>query len=257
MDELEMIFSDLSVEEMSQALENIDEAEDAELSQRIKQRVFREIAPAAAVKKKSSLKSLKYLPMAAAFVAVVIGAVIAVNELSVPSYEDTTTTAAETTQKSSFSMSGENNPLMLAISSGNEGLVSTLIKNSAFITKDVLSFAIDCVDFLSYGIIRDIAQALYDKLGTTGLDALVESTLLGDSERALAELEKREKLLMTPSEKLAYYFSVAFCDSEVIEKFFDGGYSETEKDSAGDTPVEIAKKYGNEENFSIAAGKQK
>jgi ankyrin repeat protein len=141
---------------------------------------------------------------------------------------------------------------MLAISSGNEKLIESLLKNTVLLTEDVLSYAIDFAGVISYTSLQEIAKAVEKNIGTTGLDTLLESTLLGDSKKALEELEKRENMLMTPVEKLSLFFSAAFSNSEVIGEFIEKGFDINLEDASGKNILDIAEKYGNEENVKNA-----
>ena len=133
MSEKDFNLSEYTVEEMSELLENVETEEMPELSERIKLQSLKEIAPEMFVAKKPvkvENRIFKVIPMAAALVLVIIGAVIAFNELSVQKYEDITTTAAPTTQSNTL------NPLLSALSSGNEKLIESLITNSLLLSKD-------------------------------------------------------------------------------------------------------------------------
>ena len=116
----------------------------------------------------------------------------------------------------------------------------------------MLNYAVNCTSFLSYTVIKEIAAAVKNVFGSTGLDPLLENTLIGNSEKALEELEKCDKMLMTPNEKLAFFFSVAFCDSDVVEAFCEKGADLSSTDAAGNSVLQIAEKYGNAENEKYA-----
>ena len=120
------------------------------------------------------------------------------------------------------------------------------MKNAVYFTKETLSFALNYVDVISYDSIKQIAEKTLQTFGETGLDGLLESAILGDSEKALKELKKRENMLMTPMEKLAFFFSVAYCDSEVVKAFLDRGYEADMTNAKGYTALDIAEKYGND-----------
>ncbi|MBQ7295170.1 MAG: hypothetical protein IJW86_03130 [Clostridia bacterium] len=252
MADIEKILNDLSAEEMSELLDGIDAGHDMLLSERIKQKALPQLTKedkAPEVRERSIPRIFKIIPLAAALIIFVAGAVVAVSDLAVPSKQPETTTAEVTTQNR---VGLFDNPLMLAISSGNESLIEKLLTNSILLSEEVLTFAIDCADVLSYTVIQEIAKAVEQNLGSTGLDALLESTLLGDSERALEELKERENMLMTPLEKLSFFFSAAFCDSEVINEFLSKGFDISLKDASGKDIFDIAEKYGNEENVKTA-----
>ena len=101
-------------------------------------------------------------------------------------------------------------------------------------------------------MISDIAKSVEDVFGSTGLDPLLESTLIGNSKKALEELKKKDGMLMTPTEKLAFFFSVAFCDSDVVEAFKEKGADIFSTDAAGNNILQIAEKYGNTKNAKYA-----
>lgn len=243
MDELSLIFADFDESQMSELLESEESEYDEALSERIKERVIPELFGEGKGKvKKFPLR--KVVATAAAIIAVVASAVaVAMYYEPVDSALPvlTTTAPGESTSTTDTSLS----PLMLAISSGNEGLIETLIKNAIYVTEETLSFALEYIDVISYGSIKTIAEKTVETVGATGLDGLLESAILGDSERALRELKERENMLMTPTEKLAFFFSVAFCDSKVVNEFLQRGYDETMTDSKGNTTLDIAEKYGN------------
>lgn len=251
MDEIQQILNELDESQLSELLDEIETEEDMLLSERIKRKTIPELVKEdekPEVKSKTVPKIFKIIPMAAALVIVVAGAVVAVNDIAKPKPQNVTqeTTTAQR-QSSIFE-----NPLMLAISSGNESLIETLISNTWLLTEDILEYALDFANVISYTSLQEIAKAVEENLGSTGLDELLESTLLGDSKRALQELEKRETMLMTPTEKLSFFFSAAFCDSEVIKEFIEKGFDIDLKDAAGKTILEIGEKYGNEENVKTA-----
>lgn len=250
MDEFEKILNELDEEQLSLLLEDIDENEDMLLSERIKAKAIPELTKednGPIVKEKTVPRIFKIIPIAAALVVVIAGAVVAANDIVKPDTKQTTTAVTTTEKKGLF-----DNPLMLAISSGNESLIEVLINNSLLLTQDVLEYALDFANVISYTSLQDIAKAVEESLGSTGLDELLESTLFGDSKRALQELEKRETMLMTPSEKLSFFFSAAFCDSDVIREFIEKGFDINLKDATGKTILEIGEKYGNEENVKTA-----
>ncbi len=251
MADLEKIFDELDVAELSEMLENIDEEQDMLLSKRIKNKAVPQLTredKAPEVREKTVPRIFKIIPIAAALVIFIAGAVVAVSDLVSPDKQPETTTQVTTTQRQGIF----DNPLMLAISSGNEMLIESLLKNTVLLTEDILDYALDFAGVISYESLQEIAKAVEKNVGTTGLDSLLESTLLGDSEQALKELEKRDRLLMTPAEKLSFFFSAAFCDSEVINGFLERGFDISLKDASGKSIFEIAEKYGNEENLENA-----
>lgn len=246
MDEFDMIFADFDESQMSVLLADIEVEADNELSERIKAEVIPAVCPAE-VKKIKFLTPRKIFVAVASIVAVVCAA-ITFNIYYKPIDSAKPTVPSDTTSSVSQSTTLSMNPLMLAISNGDESLIDFLIKSAVGVTEETLKFALEYVDSISYESIRKIAEATVETIGTTGLDGLLESTILGDSERAVEELKKRENMLMTPSEKLAFFFSVAFCDSEVVQEFLNKGFDLGMTNTGGDTVLEIAQKYGNEEN---------
>lgn len=251
MDEIQQILNELDENQLSELLDEIETEEDMLLSERIKRKTIPELVKEdekPEVKSKTVPKIFKIIPMAAALVIIVAGAVVAVNDISKPKPQNVTQETTTTQKQGSVF----ENPLMLAISSGNESLIEALINNTWLLTEDVLEYALDFANVISYTSLQEIAKAVEENLGSTGLDELLESTLLGDSKRALQELKKRETMLMTPTEKLSFFFSAAFCDSEVIKEFIEKGFDIDLKDAAGKTILEIAEKYGNEENVKTA-----
>ncbi len=241
--DFEKIFSSLSEEELGELLENVEVSCDKKDEKKIRALAF-EKAGLEEKKKKGKIFYLRAFAAAACLCAVALCAVLGVRTLSKPD------AAVETTTQSASSSA--ENPLMLAISNGDEGLIETLLKSGVFVSRDVLKYAVDCTSFLSYNVISDIAKAVESIFGSTGLDPLLESTLTGNSKRALKELKKREGILMTPSERLAFFFSVAFCDSDVVEAFSEKGISLDSTDAAGNNILQIAEKYGNSENEQFA-----
>ena len=189
-------------------------------------------------KRRGVNRLFKVMAMAAVLVLVIIVAVIAIDKLSVPKYEGTTTTAPTTAKNN-------DDPLFSAILSGNEKLIESLITNSLLLTEDMVSFALENAGKLSYETIRHITEAVNEKFGSTGLDSLLEGAILGDSEKVMDSLEGKDEMEMTPSERLAFFFSGAFGNSEVIEEFIEKGFDATIKDSSGKTVFDIAGIYGN------------
>lgn len=137
-----------------------------------------------------------------AFMAVIVVAVVAYNKLSVPKYVPPTT--QPTTQTSSF------NPLRDAISAGNQKLIEELITNSLLLSQDVLKFAVESADKISYDSIRRIAEEVKNKYGSTGLDPILEGAIFGDFQSVEEKLKNKDESEMTPAEKLAYFFITTF-----------------------------------------------
>ncbi|MBO7319416.1 MAG: hypothetical protein J6V06_05285 [Clostridia bacterium] len=190
----------------------------------------------------------KVMFMAVALVLAVAVGLIAFNELSVPKYEDTTTTT-ETTQVSGIQAF---NPLKDAISVGDEQLIESLITNSLLLSKDIITFAVEYAQELSYTAIKSIAEATKASFGTTGLDPLLENAILGNTQGVIDELSGKRMFFKTYGQKLAFFFTAAFGESEAIKAFLDKGFELTMKDAAGKTAYEIAEQYGNTENVKEA-----
>jgi fused signal recognition particle receptor len=67
------------------------------------------------------------------------------------------------------------------------------------------------------------------------------------TEEVMDELREKDDMKMTPSERLAFFFSGAFGNKEVIEEFIEKGFDASLKDSTGKTIFDIAGIYGNED----------
>lgn len=247
MDEIKELFLTLDDEEFTRLLQNADTPEDKELSERIKARLE---LPSENSSPSKSVRLVRFLPFAAAFSVLVAAAIIfSVNRTQKPA----TTSLQPTAQTTLTTVAPpEENPLMVAISNGNDDLVAKLLTLPGLISREALEFALGFSDLLSYETISKIAHSVEELLGSTGLDALVEGALFGDSQKALEELEKRETMLMTPLEKLAFFFAVAFCDSDVVDAFVSRGYDIHTTDLQGNSIYSIAKKYGNEDTMKYA-----
>ena len=218
-----------------------DEADDIPQSQADETQHHSTAGPIVEERKQSPLKRFfKTVAMAVALVLVIVVAVIAVDKFGTPKYEDTTTTVPTTKINS-------NQQLLSAIISGNEKLIESLIANSLLLSQDIATFAIENAGKLSYETIRHITEAVNEKFGSTGLDSLLEGAILGDSQKVMEELEDKDKMEMTPSERLAFFFSGAFGNKEVIEEFIEKGFDASLKDSSGKTIFDIAGIYGNED----------
>jgi len=239
-----LIFADFDESQMTELLKNTEAEPDENLNERIKDRVIPELLG----ENNGKIKKLplrKIIAAAAAIIAVVSSAVALAMyyepvDKNLPVFTTTSPSSVSTTDQAQSL-----NPLMLAISKGDESLVELLLKNAVYFTKETLSFALNYADVISYDSIKQIAEKTLQTFGETGLDGLLESAILGDSEKALKELEKRENMLMTPMEKLAFFFSVAYCDSEVVKAFLDRGYEADMTNAKGYTALDIAEKYGN------------
>lgn len=246
MDEMEMLFSELSAEELDELLKNIEVPEDKELSENIAHRL--------GVTKKAKIINLpaKYIVSVAASVCFLIASLVI---FAVRTHKPPEATLPSETSAITQAVPPAENPLMVAISIGDEDLISKLLTLPGLISQEALEFALNLSELLSYDTLHQIALSVQKNLGSTGLDGLLESSIFGDSQRALEELRKRDKLLMTPFEKLAFFFAVAFCDSEVVDEFINKGYDINFRDAQGNSIYAIAEKYGNEENMQYAVSK--
>ena len=246
MDEMNILFDELSAEELEQLICAIEVPEDKELSERIRNQL--------GINKKAKIISIpkRYIASVAAAVCFLIASltVFAVRTQKVP--EAVTTENATTVTQAS---APAENPLMVAISIGDEDLIAKLLSLPSLISQETLEFALNFSNLLSYDTLHEIALSARETLGSTGLDSLLESSIFGDSKKALEELKKRDQLLMTPFEKLAFFFAVAFCDSEVVDEFINKGYDINFKDAQGNSIYAIAEKYSNEENMQYAISK--
>lgn len=246
MDELELFFLELNEEEADLILKDIDIPTERELNSNIKER-----AGIVKASYPTILPIKKILPFAAVFVLVfALTVAVGLRGRTVPIKSETTTLPSATQQPP------EDNPLMVAISTGNEDIIQKLLSVPGIITSETLDFALNFSNLLSYDTLRNIALSVRESLGSTGLDGLVEGALLGDSGKVITELSSREKMTMNPFEKLAFFFAVAFCDSEAVESFVERGYDINIKDASGNSIYAIAEKYGNEstKEYAISMG---
>ena len=245
MDDMEKLFSCLDEKEADELIKKISAEENPAFAASVKNRLGITESKKAKV---IPFPAKRIIPVAAAFILVIALAVtFGLTRDKVP----TATTAAPTTTQPA----PVENPLMIAISSGNEELIPRLLSLPGLISQETLDFALNFSNLLSYDTIHEIALSVRESLGTTGLDSLIESALFGDSQKVLEELHKRDEMLMTPFEKLAFFFSVAFCDSEVVDEFIRCGYDINEKDASGNSIYAIAEKYGNTDNMQYALSK--
>ena len=242
MTDFENVFSSLSPEDLGVLIEKEETTIGKEDSRKIRDLAFEKAGIKRPHKKTAVL--VRILAAAACLCVVSCAAVFGVKTFSKPQPTESTSTSAAPSP-------GEK-ALMLAISNGDEGLIEKLLKSGVFVSRDILDYAVECTSFLSYNVISELAQAAQDFFGSTGLDPLLESTLVGNSKKALEELKKRDGMLMTPSEKLAFFFSVAFCSSDVVEAFKEKGADISATDAAGNNILQIAEKYGNTENVEYA-----
>lgn len=247
MDEMDMLFSCIDEKEADELLRNIEAEENPAFAESLKNRLGINES------KKSNIIPFpvkKALPFAAVFTLVIATAVtLGLNRELIPT-KTTTTTEVTTTQPAPAE-----NPLMVAISTGNDDVIAKFLAIPGLISQETLDFALNFANLLSYDTIHEIALSVRESLGTTGLDSLVEGALFGDSQKVLDELKKRDQMLMTPFEKLAFFFAVAFCDSEVVDEFVKCGYDINEKDASGNSIYAIAEKYGNTDTMQYALSK--
>lgn len=230
----EACFDEYTLEEMSEILEGEEVPEYAGLSDAITKLCLKEIAPEALkeepeekteaeaeselpyeeeeeeqpskivpVKSSGFGRVFKTLVAMVTLVAVITVGVIAYDKLSVPKYVPPTTTAP-TTQVNNF------NPLFSAITAGNEKLIEELIANSLLLSQEVLKFAVESADKISYDSIRRLAEEVRNKYGSTGLDPLLEGAIFGDFQSVEEKLKDKDESEMTPSEKLAWFFITNF-----------------------------------------------
>ena len=242
----EAVFPEYTVEELSEILENEELVESTEVADRIKVLCFQEIAPDVVVeefsdepieetedeaevveeepeefeepeesedesevveiiKRKASplVRVLKTLVAMVTLVTVITGAVIAFDRLSASKQETTTTT---TTQPSTQHY----DPLLSAIMAGNEKLIEELITNSLLLSQDILKYAVESADKISYDSIRHIAEEVKKKYGSTGLEPILEGAIFGDFQSVMDKLKNKDESEMTPAEKLAYFFATTF-----------------------------------------------
>ena len=222
------VFDEYTVEEMSDILEDTEITENADISDTITRLCLKEIAPgfleekmseetaedgytdneedepiAEKVKKKSSGlgRAFKILAAMVTLVTVIAAAVIALDKFSSTEEAVATTEATTTTKAEPF------NPLLSAITSGNEKLIEELIANSLLITDEVLRFAIESADKISYDSIRRIAEEVRNKYGSTGLDPILDSAIFGDFSSVEEKIRNKDESEMTPAEKLAKFFA--------------------------------------------------
>lgn len=245
-------FGQLDEAQMSELIEKYDTDINEKIKLSVKEKAFEKAdleQPETNIVKMNSgfSRAAKRFFTAAACICVVLVSVAVGMAIKNNFTEPSVTTSESTSAKTDM-----NNPLMLAISKGDDKMVDSLLNNNIFLSSDVLSYAIDCISFLSYSTIGDIARAVYDTFGTTGLDPLVEKTLLGDSRGAIAELSKKDSAVQSYTDKLAFFFSVVFCDSETVDSFIQKGADINSRDAAGNSVHQLAVKYDNEENKAYA-----
>lgn len=238
-------FAELNVTDMSVLLEKYDVQTDPKQLSAIKEKAFKK-AGLEKEKKRTKVHFFRIAVSAAAVGIVLLAAVITLIFAS-----DKPQTQPPQTSASEPSQGMDTNSLMTAISRGDDSLVGSLLDNGVLVNEDVLSYAMKNVKRLSFGSIRDIAKAVKEKFGTTGLDPLLENAVLGNSEEVITLLNNKESLTNL-SDRLAYFFSAAFCSSDTLKLFNEKGIDIRTTDENGDTVYEIAKKYGNEDNERYA-----
>lgn len=248
MNELELFFSEPDEEEMEVLLENIAFQQDKELSEKIKSNLN---LPTGSHKAKLHRLPTGYILTAAALFFVVITTTV----LFIANNTEKPQPMPSATEMQTTVSTPKENPLMVAISSGDEDSISRLLSLPALISQETLEFALNFANLLSYDTLSKIASSVREKLGSTGLDSLLEGSIFGDSQVVLKELSTREELTMSPFEKLAFFFAVAFCDSEVVDGFVSRGYDINIKDFQGNSIYAIAEKYNNEDNMKYAVSK--
>lgn len=227
----EAVFDEYTIEDMSQLLEGEEVPEYAGLSDIITGLCLKEIAPEVIMQEPEETEAeseeyyeeeqeeqpSEYVPVRnsgfsrvfktlvamVSLVAVITIGVIAYDKLSVPKYVPPTTTEP-TTQAVGF------NPLFSAITAGNEKLIEELIANSLLLSQEVLKFAVESADKISYDSIRRLAEEVKNKYGSTGLDPLLEGAIFGDFQSVEEKLKDKDESEMTPSEKLAWFFITSF-----------------------------------------------
>ncbi|MCM1365029.1 MAG: ankyrin repeat domain-containing protein [Faecalibacterium sp.] len=243
------LFNQLDVSEMSELLKDYDVEIGEKTAQSIKSKAFEKVGleiPNTDVKTKTHIglsKTAKRITAIAACICIIAVSVTVGIMLNNSKPVQSVTTTERTTAKTDLS-----NPLMLAISKGDDSLIDSLLKNTIFLNDGVLQYAIDCISVLSYNTVSKIANAVYQTFGTTGLDPLVEKTLLGDSQGAIAELSKKDNAFTSYTDRLAFFFSVVFCNSDTVDCFVQKGADINSRDVSGNTVHQLAVKYGNEEN---------
>ena len=146
---------------------------------------------------------LKTFVAMVSLVLVIIVAVIVFDKINTARQEATTTT--QTTAQAQ-----NNNPLLSAIMSGNDKLIEQLIANSLLLSQDVLKFAVESADKISYDVLRRMAEEVRNKYGSTGLDPILDGALFGDFQSVTDKLKDKDESEMTPAERLAYFFVTNF-----------------------------------------------
>ena len=152
MDELEMLFCSLDEKEADELLKNISIEEKPVLSQSIKKRLgIKESKKATVI----PFPTKKLLPVAATFIVVI--AVTVAFGLTRQQLHTSPTTATTTTELSPIE-----NPLMTAISTGNDDVIATLLSLPGLISQETMDFAMNFSNILSYKTIHEIALSVRD-----------------------------------------------------------------------------------------------
>ena len=238
-------FAELNVEDMSKLIEKYDPKADEKQLSAIKDRAFEKAG--LEKEKKKTVHFVRIAVSAAAVCLVVLAAVFTVGKAK----DKPQITPTESTVASASAPNTDTNPLLAAIAKGDDSLIASLLNNSGLVSEDALSYAMQYRNLLSYHSISEIAKAVKDKFGTTGLDPLVENAVLGNSDEVISLLNQRESLEGL-NDRIAYFFSAAFCSSDTLRLFNEKGIDVKTTDVNGASVYEIAEKYGNEENQNYA-----
>lgn len=238
-------FAEMNAQDMGKLIEKYNGKAKAKQLAAIKEKAF-EKAGLEKEKKQAGIRFRRVAVSAAAIVAVVLAAV-----LTLTLSKDKIQTGPTLTPTATTSHSTDTRSLMTAISKGDDSLIRSLLNNGVFVNEETLSYAMKYRNLLSYRSISDIAKAVKEKFGTTGLDPLVENAVLGNSDEVVSLLKQKESLSGL-NDTIAYFFSAAFCSSDTLKLFNEKGMDIKKTDENGDTVYEIAQKYGNTENQNYA-----
>lgn len=235
------LFEGLTEEELALLLGDTQ----TDIDKATKNNILKRAEKKAAISKELEFPYKRIAYIAASLCVVLVAALIYVlfQGGNAPQTAETTPTTTE---------SRPTNPLLLALKSDDEELIKSLLNYSDFIDTSVLDYAVSCAGKVSYGTVQLIASRVKETFGSTGLSPLLECAVLGDSEGELAELEKCSSLSMNLEETLAYFFSAAFCDDDVIERFVELGVSTMMRDPVGKTMLDIAEAYENQSIIEYA-----
>lgn len=236
-------FAELTVEDMSELIEKYDCPVDAKTLSAIKESAFKK---AGLVTSKKRISLSRTAVTAACACLVLLAAAVTLTLLqNKPSVTPSPASDSSTAPASSI------NPLITAISKGDDRLIRSLLESSVPVSEDVLSYAMKYRNLLSFRSIVDIAKAVKENFGTTGLDPLVENAVFGNSDAVISLLNQKESV-GSLNDRIAYFFSAAFCSSDVLRLFNEKGMDIQTTDENGDTVYDIAKQYGNTENQNYA-----